>query len=281
MASKAGTLWVVATPIGNLEDLSPRARRVLAEVAVIAAEDTRHTRHLLQHFGVSTPMLALHEHNEASVVPQILERLRSGEDIALVSDAGTPLISDPGSRLVAAVRAAGLRTSPVPGPAAFVAALSVAGLPSERFAFEGFLPTKLGLRRERLAALSGEVRTLVFYEAPHRLEALLEDLQFAFGAERPAAIARELTKVHETVLDGSIAELRERVASDADQRRGEIVVLVAGSKGSEAAVLAEGRRLFALLRAELPPARAARIAAEFTGASRRALYLPGHADEDA
>lgn len=280
MASTAGTLWVVATPIGNLDDLSPRAKRVLAGVAVIAAEDTRHTRHLLQHFGLATPMLALHEHNEASVVPQLLERLRAGDEVALVSDAGTPLISDPGARLVAAVRAAGLCTSPVPGPAAVVAALSVAGLPSERFAFEGFLPAKPGPRRERLAGLMGEARTLVFYEAPHRLEALLGDLERTFGAGRSAAVARELTKVHETVLDGTLAQLRERVAADANQRRGEIVVLVAGSALPEAAVLAEGRRLFALLRGELPPARAARIAAEFTGASRRALYEPGGTEPD-
>ena len=282
MATASGTLWVVATPIGNLDDLSTRARSVLGSVVVIAAEDTRHTRHLLQHFGLATPLLALHEHNEAGVVAALLARLAAGEDLALVSDAGTPLISDPGFRLVRAARAAGLRVAPVPGPAALIAALSVAGLPSERFVFEGFLPAKAGARRQHLAALVGEARTLVFYEAPHRLEATLADLAAAFGSERPAALARELTKLHETVIDATLGDLMARVAADADQRRGEIVLIVGGNDAQAAQALAEGRRLYALLRGELAPARAARIAAEFTGAPRRALYAEsGATDTDA
>ncbi|EQD65602.1 tetrapyrrole methylase family protein [mine drainage metagenome] len=282
MATASGTLWVVATPIGNLDDLSARARSVLGSVAAIAAEDTRHTRHLLQHFGLATPLLALHEHNEAGVVAALLARLAAGEDLALVSDAGTPLISDPGFRLVRAARAAGLRVAPVPGPAALIAALSVAGLPSERFVFEGFLPAKAGARRQHLATLVGEARTLVFYEAPHRLEATLADLAAAFGSERPAALARELTKLHETVIDATLGDLMARVAADADQRRGEIVLIVGGNDAQAAQALAEGRRLYALLRGELAPARAARIAAEFTGAPRRALYAEsGATDTDA
>ncbi|WP_297921533.1 16S rRNA (cytidine(1402)-2'-O)-methyltransferase [Metallibacterium sp.] len=279
MATASGTLWVVATPIGNLDDLSARARSVLGSVVVIAAEDTRHTRHLLQHFGLATPLLALHEHNEAGVVAALLARLAAGEDLALVSDAGTPLISDPGFRLVRAARAAGLRVAPVPGPAALIAALSVAGLPSERFVFEGFLPAKAGARRQYLAALVGEARTLVFYEAPHRLEATLADLAAAFGSERPAALARELTKLHETVIDATLGDLMARVAADADQRRGEIVLIVGGNDAQAAQALAEGRRLYALLRGELAPARAARIAAEFTGAPRRALYAESNATD--
>ena len=282
MATASGTLWVVATPIGNLDDLSARARAVLGSVVAIAAEDTRHTRHLLQHFGLATPLLALHEHNEAGVVAALLARLAAGEDLALVSDAGTPLISDPGFRLVRAARAAGLRVAPVPGPAALIAALSVAGLPSERFVFEGFLPAKAGARQQCLAELAGEARTLVFYEAPHRLEAALADLAAAFGSERPAALARELTKLHETVIDATLGDLISRVAADADQRRGEIVLIVGGNNARAAQALAEGRRLYALLRGELAPARAARIAAEFTGAPRRALYAEaGAADADA
>ncbi len=278
MSDPGGTLWVVATPIGNLEDLSARARLVLAHVAAIAAEDTRHTRQLLMHCGIGTPLLALHGHNEAAQTPVLVARLQRGEDLALVSDAGTPLLSDPGYLLVRAARAAGLRVTPVPGPSALVAALSVAGLPCTRFVFEGFLPAAAGARRNRLRELAAETRTLVFYEAPHRLLETFDDLVAAFGAARPAALARELTKIHETVLTDSLAGLRARVQADADQRRGEIVLLVAGDDAADARALAQGRRLFERLRAELPPARAARIAAEFTGAPRRALYAGGGPD---
>lgn len=279
MTNPGGTLWVVATPIGNLDDLSPRARQVLVRAAAIAAEDTRHTRPLLRHCGIRTPLVAVHEHNEATVVPALIARLQAGDDLALVSDAGTPLVSDPGFVLVRAARAAGLRVAPVPGPSALIAALSVAGLPSARFAFEGFLPAKAGARRARLAALVGEPRTLIFYEAPHRLQEMLDDLLAAFGAQRSAVLARELTKLHEIVLDGTLAALRERVGTDADQRRGEVVLLVAGNEAEDAQALGAGRRLYRLLCAELPPARAARIAAEFTGAPRRALYAAGALDD--
>ena len=268
----AGVLHVVATPIGNLGDFPPRAGRVLAEVAAICAEDTRHTRQLLAQVGVSTPLLALHEHNEEALAPRLVERLQAGESLALVSDAGTPLVSDPGFRLVRAAREAGIRVSPVPGPSALVAALSVAGLPSDRFAFEGFLPAKPAARRERLAALAGEPRTLIFYESSHRIEAMLADAAAAFGDDRRAVLARELTKLFETVLDGSLAALHARVVAEPDQRKGEFVVVVEGAGEDGAARLAEGRRVYALLAAELKPSVAAKLAAEITGAPRKALY---------
>ena len=268
-----GTLWVVATPIGNLGDLSPRALSTLRNAALIAAEDTRHTRHLLAHFGLATPLRAMHEHNEADVAEQLLKRLQAGEDIALVADAGTPLISDPGYRLVRAARQAGLKVATVPGPSALVAAMSVAGLPSDRFVFEGFLPARQAARCERLSTLAVETRTLIFYESSHRIRACLADVVSVFGAEREATLARELTKLHETVLSASLGELAARVVIDDDQCRGELVLLVAGAKGGdEERKSCEGRRIFALLRQELPPGRAARLAAAISGAPRRLLY---------
>ena len=266
------TLYVVATPIGNLGDLSPRAVQVLGSVAAICAEDTRHTRQLLAHFGIERPLLALHDHNEDQVADTLVARLLAGDSLALVSDAGTPLVSDPGFRLVRAARAAGIKVSPLPGPCAFVAALSVAGLPSDRFAFEGFLPAKASARRERLARLAGEARTLVFYESTHRIEDSLADMASVFGTDRPAVLARELSKLFETVLDGSLGELRARLAADPNQRKGEFVVLVQGVGEDADAKVAEGRRLYAKLSEHLPPSTAAKLAAELSGAPRKALY---------
>ena len=271
-AERAGTLFIVATPIGNLADLSPRALETLRTVDAICAEDTRHTRQLLAHFGFERPLLALHEHNEDALAQKLVARLQAGESLALVSDAGTPLVSDPGYRVVRAARAAGLRVSPLPGPSAVIAALSAAGLPSDRFVFEGFLPAKPAARREQLRRLAGETRTLVFYESSHRIAEALADMAAAFGGERPAAIARELTKLFETVLDGSLAQLQARVEADENQRKGEFVVLVQGAGDDPDAMLAEGRRVYALLSAQLPPSAAARLAAEITGAPRKALY---------
>jgi 16S rRNA (cytidine1402-2'-O)-methyltransferase len=271
--TQPSTLYIVATPIGHLDDLSPRARAVLAAVNGILAEDTRQSGVLLRHAGISTPMQALHEHNEAGRAEAVVARLRAGESLALISDAGTPLISDPGFRLVAAVRAAGFAVSPIPGPSALIAALSVAGLPTDRFAFEGFLPAKAGERATRLSALATETRTLVFYEAPHRVLETLAAMAEAFGPDRRAVLARELTKRFETVLDGTLAELAARVQADADQQRGEIVLVVAGADPEAADVrLAEGKRLYALLASELPPARAAKLAAQWCGVPKRALY---------
>ena len=272
-AHKPGRLWVVATPIGNLEDFSPRAQAVLREADLIAAEDTRHSAALLQHYGIGTRRIALHEHNERALAEELVRRLREGACIALISDAGTPLVSDPGFRLVRAAREAGIAVSPVPGACAAIAALSVAGLPSDRFVFEGFLPPKSAARRARLHALLGETRTLVFYESSHRVAEALADFGAVLGSGRRAVVARELTKLFETVLDGTLGELAGRVAADPDQQRGEFVLLVAGAGDeAEALRLAEGRRVFELLRKELPPGRAAKLAAEISGAPRKRLY---------
>lgn len=274
MAAQAGsgTLHVVATPIGNLGDLSPRALETLKRVDAICAEDTRHTRQLLAHFGLERPLLALHEHNEGDAAAPLVARLLAGDSLALVSDAGTPLVSDPGFRLVRAARAAGVRVSPVPGPSASVAALSAAGLPSDRFVFEGFLPAKAKARREHLQALAAEPRTMIFYESSHRIEDTLADMAMAFGDDRPAVVARELTKLFETVLDGGLAGLARRVREDANQRKGEFVVLVQGAPEAADAKVAEGRRLYARLCEHLPPSTAAKLAADLSGAPRKALY---------
>ena len=244
--SAVPTLYVVATPIGNLSDLTPRAQEVLRSVAAICAEDTRRSGQLLAHFGIQQPLVALHDHNEEVLAQRIVARLQAGESLALVSDAGTPLVSDPGYRLVRAAREAGIRVSPVPGACAAIAALSVAGLPSDRFTFEGFLPAKGSGRRERLQALAGETRTLVFYESSHRIAESLADMVAAFGPTRPAVLARELTKLFETVLDGDLASLLQQVEADDNQRKGEFVVMVQG-----------GQRRRSPARAGPPPVRQA------------------------
>jgi len=271
-ATKAGTLYVVATPIGNLADLTTRAREVLAGVNAICAEDTRHTRQLLSAFGMEKPLIALHDHNEEEVAWKLVERLRGGESLALVSDAGTPLVSDPGYRFVRAVRAAGFAVSPVPGACAAIAALSVAGIPSDRFCFEGFLPAKASGRRERLAALAREPRTLVFYESSHRIEESLTDLVAMFGGAREAVLARELTKLFETVLGDTLGAIAERVAADENQRKGEFVLIVRGCEDDADAALIEGQRLYTKLVEYLKPSQAAKLAAELSGAPRKALY---------
>ena len=274
----AATLHVVATPIGNLADLSPRAQEVLRSVAAICAEDTRHTGQLLSHFGISKPLVALHDHNEEAMAERVVARLLGGESLAVVSDAGTPLVSDPGFRLVRAARAAGVKVSPVPGACAAIAALSVAGLPSDRFVFEGFLPAKAAARCERLQRLACETGTLVFYESSHRIAESLADMAAAFGGERPAVVARELTKLFETVLGGTLEQLRATVEADDNQRKGEFVVMVQGAGDDEEAKIAEGRRLYAKLNEHLPPSTAAKLAAELSGAPRKALY--GHGGND-
>ncbi|WP_303749966.1 16S rRNA (cytidine(1402)-2'-O)-methyltransferase [Stenotrophomonas pigmentata] len=278
MSTAAATLYVVATPIGNLADLSPRAQEVLRSVAAICAEDTRHTGQLLSHFGISKPLVALHDHNEEAMAERVVARLLGGESLAVVSDAGTPLVSDPGFRLVRAARAAGVKVSPIPGACAAIAALSVAGLPSDRFVFEGFLPAKGAARRERLNRLAAETGTLVFYESSHRIAESLADMAGAFGGERPAVLARELTKLFETVLDGNLDQLLAKVLADDNQRKGEFVVMVQGAGDDEEAKIAEGRRLYAKLNEHLPPSTAAKLAAELSGAPRKALYGQGSND---
>ncbi|MCQ4300012.1 16S rRNA (cytidine(1402)-2'-O)-methyltransferase [Pseudomonas songnenensis] len=272
--SGVGTLYVVATPIGNLEDISARALRVLKEVSLIAAEDTRHSSRLLAHFGIQTPLAACHEHNEREEGGRFLGRLQAGENIALISDAGTPLISDPGYHLVRQARAAGVAVVPVPGACALIAALSAAGLPSDRFIFEGFLPAKAAARRARLETLKEEPRTLIFYEAPHRILESLRDFEDVFGGGRIAVLGRELTKTFETLKGLPLGQLRAWVEADSNQQRGECVVLVEGwhAPQDESAVSAESLRVLDLLLAEMPLKRAAAIAAEITGVRKNLLY---------
>ncbi|MBU6421954.1 MAG: 16S rRNA (cytidine(1402)-2'-O)-methyltransferase [Gammaproteobacteria bacterium] len=269
----AGVLYVVATPIGNLEDLSPRACRILAEVQLIAAEDTRHTGSLLAHFGIRTPLLSLHEHNEARRTSRLVERLQAGESVALVSDAGTPLISDPGFDLVRAACAAGVTVTPIPGPSALIAALSVSGLPTDRFVFEGFLPAKSAARRARLETLATDTRTLVFYEAVHRLKDSLADMAQVFGEERAAVVARELTKLHETLSRGTLAGLVAAFDKNNDELKGEVVVLVAGAPAAQSgAANIEAERLLRILLEELPVKQAASLAARISGGKKNQLY---------
>lgn len=272
--SPLGSLYVVATPIGNLDDISARALNILRSVALVAAEDTRHSARLMQHFGIGTPLAACHEHNERDQGGRFLARLLAGEDVALISDAGTPLISDPGYHLVRQARAAGVAVVPVPGACALIAALSAAGLPSDRFIFEGFLPAKAAGRRARLEQVKEEPRTLIFYEAPHRILECLQDMQAVFGEERPALLARELTKTFETLKGMPLAELAAWVAADSNQQRGECVVLVAGWQAPEGeeAVSSEALRVLNLLLAEMPLKRAAALAAEITGVRKNVLY---------
>jgi 16S rRNA (cytidine1402-2'-O)-methyltransferase len=278
-----GRLYVVATPIGNLGDLSVRARETLAGAALIAAEDTRHTGALLKACGISTPMISLHDHNEAQRSPELVERLQGGASVALVSDAGTPAISDPGFDLVRACAAAGIEVVAVPGPCALVAALSIAALPTDRFCFEGFLPARGAARRTRLQEMSAEQRTLVFYESPHRIADTLADCAEHLGSTRAAALAREITKLHESLYRGSLAELVEVCASDADLARGEIVLVIAGAPPAAAAGGDDGHggaldRALKPLLEELPLKQAAHLAARIAAvrdneAYKRALEL--------
>jgi 16S rRNA (cytidine1402-2'-O)-methyltransferase len=275
----AGRLYVVATPIGNLEDLSARARSVLQSCSMIAAEDTRHTGLLLKHLQIDTPLMSLHEHNERERAAEVIERLRAGASIALVSDAGTPAISDPGFDLVRTAAAAGIEVIAIPGPCAAIAALSIGGLATDRFCFEGFLPARGAARRKRLESLANETRTLVFYESPHRVAETLEDCAAAFGAARSAAVAREITKMHESTYRGSLCELLARAQSDPDFRRGEIVLLIAGSPQPEEGADrgADGHdgvldKALNVLLGELPLKQAAHLAARITGARDNEAY---------
>ncbi len=281
----AGRLYVVATPIGNLADFSARAHEILATCALIAAEDTRHTGVLLKHFGIETPQMSLHDHNEGQRIPALLARLAQGASIALVSDAGTPAISDPGFELVRAAAAAGVEVIAIPGPCAAIAALSIGGQPTDRFCFEGFLPARGAARRKHLESLAEEPRTLVLYESPHRVRDMLEDCVSVFGAERGATVAREITKIHETTYRGSLGELFARAAAEVDFGRGEIVLLIAGAarQNGDQNRGADGHggaldRVLRILLAELPLKQAAGLAATITDtrdneAYKRALLL--------
>lgn len=266
-----GTLYVVATPIGNLGDLAPRAREALAAAALVAAEDTRHSAQLMRAIGLDRRMISLHEHNESGRIATLLAALESGDSVALVSDAGTPLIADPGYALVAAAQDAGHRVVPVPGPCAAIAALSVAGLPTDRFCFEGFLPAKHGARRARLEGLRAEPRTMVFYEAPHRIREMLVDASEVLGPRR-ALVARELTKLHETLYRGTLDGLAARAAGEPDIERGELVVVIEGAEPRPAEAEAGLDRLLKALLAELPVSRAVDVAVAATGARRNQVY---------
>ncbi len=268
---QTGTLYVVATPIGNLQDFSPRAQSTLQQVALIAAEDTRHSRQLLNHFAIHTPLQALHEHNEQAVTQQLLQRLQAGEDIALISDAGTPLISDPGARLVSAAHQQQIPVSPIPGPSALITALSAAGFAADQFSFLGFLPSKSHARQQLLQKHTDLEHTLVFYEAPHRIQDCLADLCQVFGAQREAALAKELSKVFETIKRGSLEELQAWLNSKAEYRKGEFVVLLAGAS-KERELDAQAEQVLRLLLAELPIKQASRLASQISGLPKNALY---------
>jgi 16S rRNA (cytidine1402-2'-O)-methyltransferase len=267
----SGTLFVVATPIGNLDDLTPRARQTLAAVDRIAAEDTRHTRRLLSHFGLKTPLYALHEHNESEAAEALVAELEAGKSVALVSDAGTPLVSDPGYRLVRAAHRAGIPVSPVPGASAVTAALSAAGLPTDRFCFEGFLPARRAARRESLEKLAGETRTMVFYESVHRIAECLDDLVACFGESRAASVGRELTKLHEQVISAPLGVLRQQLERGEIVKKGEFVLVVAGTAEAGPTAI-DVDRLLVELADKLPGKEVAKILSRATGERRNSLY---------
>ncbi|WP_312311073.1 16S rRNA (cytidine(1402)-2'-O)-methyltransferase [Atlantibacter sp.] len=267
-----GQLYIVPTPIGNLGDITQRALSVLQSVDLVAAEDTRHTGLLLQHFAISARLFALHDHNEQQKAQTLLAKLQDGQNIALVSDAGTPLINDPGYHLVRTCRDAGIRVVPLPGPCAAIAALSAAGLPSDRFCYEGFLPAKSKARRDALKAIEQEPRTLIFYESTHRLLESLEDICTVLGESRYVVLAREITKTWESIHGAPIGELLAWVKEDENRRKGEMVLIVEGFDFQDDALPADALRTLALLQAELPLKKAAALAAEIHGVKKNALY---------
>ncbi|RWR01049.1 16S rRNA methyltransferase [[Pantoea] beijingensis] len=268
----ASTLYIVPTPIGNLGDITQRALTVLTSVDLIAAEDTRHTGLLLQHFAINARLFALHDHNEQQKAEQLLTRLQEGQSIALVSDAGTPLINDPGYHLVRRCREAGIRVVPLPGACAAITALSAAGLPSDRFCYEGFLPAKSKGRCDALRALEQEPRTLIFYESTHRLLDSLQDIETVLGRDRYVVLAREMTKTWESIQGAPIGELLAWVKEDENRRKGEMVLIIEGFKAQENALPPEALRTLAMLQAELPLKKAAALAAEIHGVKKNALY---------
>ena len=270
--STSANLYIVATPIGNLADLSPRAIDVLQNVDVIAAEDTRHSGHLLQHYAIKTPTVSLHEHNEQQRSEVLLSRLQQGESVALISDAGTPLISDPGYRLVSLVRDHNIKVVPVPGSCALIAALSASGLPSDKFSFEGFLPSKTGAKRQVLESLKNTSQTTIFYESPRRLRATLNEMLEIVGPDRLTCLARELTKLHETIVTKPLNELVTWVEGDSNQQRGECVLLVAGKTEQNDPGEIEVERVLSLLLDDLPIKKAAAITAQLLGTSKNKSY---------
>ena len=273
MSINKGSLYIVATPIGNMGDMTERAQKTLMDVDVIAVEDTRRSGQLLRNFEISTPMLAVHEHNERQICDSLLIRIENGESIALISDAGTPLLSDPGYFLVNQARARGINVVPIPGVSAVITALSVAGLPTDRFVFEGFLPAKHSARQQKLEKLKDDTRTVIFYEAPHRIVEMLKDCLQVFGGQRKVVLARELTRTFETVHGDVLDKLIVWVEADENQRKGEFVVLVQGAATREdTGVDAESERILLILLKDLPVKQAAALAASITGLKKNALY---------
>ena len=275
MLDHTAALYIVATPIGNLGDMVPRAVEVLQSVDLIAAEDTRHSVRLMQHFGIETPLRAYHDHSGADTVDYLIGKIQAGQSIALISDAGTPLISDPGYRIVDAAMTAGIKIVPVPGASAAITALSAAGLPSDRFIFEGFLPAKQQGRIKQLQFLQEETRTLIFYEAPHRLLASLQDMAGVMGAEREVVLARELTKTYETIKRAPLAEMVAWVAAGSNQQRGECVLLLRGAVEQNTELDSEARRIMDVLLEELSIKQASVLAAKITGLKKKPLYQYG------
>jgi len=272
LSMNPGTLYVVATPIGNLDDISARACDVLSKAAVVAAEDTRRAGQLLTHLGLKNRLLSFHEHNEMARIDEVLAMLLSGDDVALISDAGTPLISDPGYRVVERARAEGLAVSPIPGCCAAIAALSVSGLPTDRFCFEGFLPSRSAARHKRLKELLNASATLILYESVHRIAEVLADIEAVFGAERLITLARELTKRFETIYSGTVAEVREKLAADPGGGKGEFTLVIAGSPVQQTVEMQELERVVSILLQSVSASQAAALAAEITGVKKREAY---------
>ena len=275
MNSDIGTLYIVATPIGNLKDMSQRGREILAQVSLVLAEDTRHAGILLSHFSISTPTRSFHEHNEQNQVNAVIRQLQNGEDVALISDAGTPLISDPGYRLVSTAITCGIGVSPIPGPCAITTALSASGLATDRFCFEGFLPAKQNGREQRLAGLKTETRTLVFYESNHRICACIEAIGLCLGEDRNLCVGREITKRFETFYYGSPATILADLQADPVNQKGEFVVVVSGAKSGSDADTERAEHLLRQLIDEMPLKKAADIVAESLNGNRNQLYKAG------
>ena len=271
-SNRTGVLTIVATPIGNLNDMVPRAVQTLQSVSLIACEDTRHSKKLLNHFNIDKACVAYHDHGDRQMIEQLLLRLENGEDIALISDAGTPLISDPGYRIVAEARARGITVTPIPGACAAIAALSVSGLPTDRFLFCGFLPAKTGQRKTALNEYKESTETLVFYEAPHRILDTVADMAEIFGHQRQGFLAREISKTYETFLQGTLEQLQQQIALDSNQQRGEIVLVIAGAEEKTASTSVSAEKVLKLLLKELPASKAASLAAKICGADKKAMY---------
>ena len=271
-SNRTGTLTIVATPIGNLNDMVPRAVQTLQSVSLIACEDTRHSKKLLDHFSIDKPCVAYHDHGDRKMIDKLLKRLADGEDIALISDAGTPLISDPGYRLVAEARGRGFRVVPIPGACAAIAALSVSGLPTDSFYFGGFLPAKTSHRKTALSELKAASETLIFYEAPHRILDTVADMIELFGEHRQAFIGREISKTFETYLQGNLLELQKQIAADSNQQRGEIVLVIAGASSKVDGVAVDSEKILKLLLKELPASKAASLTAKICGGDKKTIY---------